>query len=141
MRIRVGCEFQYDATWPAPAVLLVKARDDDPHRILHEAWTPAPDLPTHDYYDLYRNRCQRLTLPIGPSALTYDAVVEISGEPDEVDTSAIQHPVEELPDDVDHLHIAEPLLPLGRALEHGVGTLRRLGDGLGTRAGGLRLDQ
>jgi transglutaminase-like putative cysteine protease len=57
-------------------------------------------LPTHDYYDLYRNRCQRLTLPIGPSALTYDAVVEISGEPDAVDTSAIQHPVEELPDDV-----------------------------------------
>jgi transglutaminase-like putative cysteine protease len=100
MRVRIGCEFQYEATWPAPAVLLVRARDDDPHRILHETWTPQPDLPTHDYYDLYRNRCQRLTLPIGQSALTYDAVVEISGEPDAVDTSAFQHPVEELPDDV-----------------------------------------
>jgi transglutaminase-like putative cysteine protease len=100
MRVRIGCEFQYEATWPAPAVLLVRARDDDPHRILHETWTPQPDLPTHDYYDLYRNRCQRLTLPIGQSALTYDAVVEISGKPDAVDTSAFQHPVEELPDDV-----------------------------------------
>jgi transglutaminase-like putative cysteine protease len=100
MRVRVGCEFQYEATWPAPAVLLVRARDDDPHRILHERWAPQPGLPTHDYYDLYHNRCQRLTLPIGPSSLTYDAVVEISDEPDAVDTAAIQHPVEELPDDV-----------------------------------------
>ena len=100
MHIRVGCEFQYDATWPAPTVLLVRARDDDPHRILHERWMPEPDLSTHDYYDLYQNRCQRVTLPVGPSSLTYDAVVEISGEPDEVNTSAIQHPVEELPDDV-----------------------------------------
>lgn len=100
MRIRVGCEFLYEATWPAPTVLLVKARDDDPHRILHETWRPQPDLPTHDYYDFYGNRSQRLTLPVGPSALIYDAVVEISGDPDEVDTSAIQHPVEELPDDV-----------------------------------------
>lgn len=100
MHIRVGCEFQYDATWPAPTVLLVRARDDDPHRILHERWMPEPDLSTHDYYDLYQNRCQRVTLPVGPSSLTYDAVVEISGEPDEVNTSAIQHPVEQLPDDV-----------------------------------------
>ncbi len=100
MRIRVGCEFLYEATWPAPTVLLVKARDDDPHRILHETWRPQPDLPTHDYYDFYGNRSQRLTLPVGPSALIYDAVVEISGDPDEVYTSAIQHPVEELPDDV-----------------------------------------
>ena len=100
MRIRVGCDFIYEATWPAPTVLLVKARDDDPHRILHESWQPHPDMPTHDYHDLYHNRCQRLTLPVGPSALMYDAVVEISGDPDEVDVSAIQHPVEELPDDV-----------------------------------------
>jgi transglutaminase-like putative cysteine protease len=100
MRIRVGCEFKYDATWPAPAVLLVKARDDDPQRIIEESWKPDPALPTHDYYDLYGNRCQRLTLPVGPSTLMYDALVEISGEPDEVETSAIQHPVEELPDDV-----------------------------------------
>jgi len=100
MRIRVGCEFLYEATWPTAAVLLVEARDDDPHRILHETWKPLPDLPTHDYYDFYRNRCQRLTLPVGPSSLTYDAVVEISGDPDEVETAAIQHPVEDLPDDV-----------------------------------------
>ncbi len=100
MRVRVGCEFLYEATWPAPTVLLVKARDDDPHRILHETWRPQPDVPAHDYYDLYHNRCQRLTLPVGPSALIYDAVVEISGDPDEVDSSAIQHSVEDLPDDV-----------------------------------------
>jgi transglutaminase-like putative cysteine protease len=100
MHIRVGCEFRYEATWPVPAVLLVQARDDDPHRILEESWATAPDLGTHDYYDVYRNRCQRLILPVGPAALTYDALVEISGEPDEVDTSAIQHPIEDLPDDV-----------------------------------------
>ncbi len=77
----------------------MRARDDDPHRILHETWETAPALPTHDYYDGFHNRCQRLVLPIGPATLRYDALVEIDGAPDAVDTAAIQHPVEDLPDD------------------------------------------
>ena len=100
MRIRVGCEFLYEATWPAPAVLLVQARDDDPHRILHEAWETTPALPTRDYYDLYRNRCQRITLPLGPASLRYDALVEISGDPDDVDVTTPQCAVEDLPDEL-----------------------------------------
>lgn len=100
MRIRVGCEFKYEATWPAPAVLLVQARDDDPHRILHETWEPNPPLPTRNYYDLYHNRCQRFVLPIGSSALRYDALIEIAGDPDDVDVSTPQLGVEDLPDDL-----------------------------------------
>jgi transglutaminase-like putative cysteine protease len=100
MRLRVGCEFAYESTWQTPAVLLVHARDDDPHHILTETWETLPDVPTHGYRDVYNNRCQRLSLPMGASTLRYDAVVEISGAPDDVDTSAVQHPVEELPDDV-----------------------------------------
>ena len=83
-----------------PAVLLVQARDDDPHRILHETWEPNPPLPTQNYYDLYHNRCQRLILPVGPSALRYDALIEIAGDPDDVDRLHPQLPVEELPDDL-----------------------------------------
>lgn len=100
MRVRVGCEFQYESEWPTPGVVLVHARDDDAHRIVREAWETAPDLPSHGYKDLYNNRCQRLTLPVGPFMLRYDAAVEIAGTPDDVDWSAPQIPVQYLPDDV-----------------------------------------
>jgi transglutaminase-like putative cysteine protease len=100
MRLRVGCEFQYEATWPVPTVLLVHARDDDPHQIHTETWETVPEMTTRDYRDVYNNRCRRLILPIGPSTIRYDALVDIAGTPDEVDTNAPQYPVEELPDDV-----------------------------------------
>jgi transglutaminase-like putative cysteine protease len=100
MRLRVGCEFQYETTWPTPAVMLVRPYDDDTHRIIHETWESEPAIAVHEYRDLYANRCQRLVLPAGTATLRYDAVVEVSGAPDEVDRQAVQVPVEDLPDDV-----------------------------------------
>src|SRR5947209_20005699 len=38
----------------------------------------------------------------GEQVFRYDALVEVSGEPDEVAADAVQMPVEELPDDVLH---------------------------------------
>lgn len=99
MRVRVGCEFRYAATWPTPSVLQVQPRPDGAYRVLHERWRLSPELAVHDYRDLYDNPCRRVTLPPGTTCLLYDAVVEVPAAADRWDTAARQVPVEELPDE------------------------------------------
>ncbi len=100
MLLRVGCEFGYETAWPTPGVMLVQPHPDAPHRIAREAWEAEPALAPHEYRDGFGNRCRRFVLPVGATTLRYDAVVEVSGEPDEVNPDAAQAPVEELPDDI-----------------------------------------
>lgn len=100
MHIRVGCEFRYEATWPTPTVMQVEPYLYDAQQIVREVWENTPDLPMHSYHDTYGNRCQRLVLPIGEHVLRYDALVKVADTYDEFAPEAVQHPVEELPDDV-----------------------------------------
>ncbi len=99
MRLRVGCEFEYEAEWPTPGVMLVAPHPEIPSRVVREEWGAEPALDSHEYSDLLRNRCRRFILPTGATTLRYDATVEVSGEADEVEPSATQIPVEELPDE------------------------------------------
>jgi transglutaminase-like putative cysteine protease len=99
MRLRVGCQFAYESPAPTPAVVLVRPHPAPDHRIVREEWTIDPETPSHGYLDLFQNRCERLVLPTGWSTLRYDAVVEVSGEPDPVAPDAAQLPVEQLPDE------------------------------------------
>ena len=100
VELRVGCEFDYESTWPTPAVMLVEPHHDTPHRIVREGWVTEPSFPSHTYRDAFGNLCRRFVLPVGATRLYYDAVVEISGAPDDVEPGAVQVPVEELPDEV-----------------------------------------
>jgi transglutaminase-like putative cysteine protease len=99
MQIRVGCEFRYEAQWPTPTVLQVQPFNDPAYQILHEKWQNTPDLPFHSYHDVYGNLCQRLMLPAGESILHYDALVQVTDSWDDINTSAVQLPIEALPDD------------------------------------------
>jgi transglutaminase-like putative cysteine protease len=101
-RIRVGCQARFELSSPTPAVLQIQPRPDGGGRILQQAWETEPRTPLHPYRDLYGNVCHRTTLPAGSFRFCYDAVVEVSGEPDEVLPDAAQVPVEELPDEVLH---------------------------------------
>ena len=100
MQIRVGCEFRYESTWPTPAIMQVQPHPEIEQRILHEIWENTPQIAFHTYSDLYHNVCQRMIIPQGSQVLRYDATIEVSGKPDDVALDAMQHPVEELPDDV-----------------------------------------
>lgn len=100
MHIRVGCEFRYEATWPTPTVIQVQPHKDGAHQILQETWQLTPDTSLHAYHDIYNNLCQRLLMPAGEHVLRYDALVNVTGDRDEVALHAVQLPVEELPDDV-----------------------------------------
>ena len=99
MRVRVGCEFIYETDGPVPMLMLVRARPDAEHRTVYESRWAQPELPIHEYLDAFENRCWRFVLPAGQTTLRYDAVVEISGEPDPIVPDAQLVPVQDLPDD------------------------------------------
>lgn len=100
MLLRVGCEFAYESPGPTPSVMLVRPHPDCPHRVVEETWDAEPSFAPHGYRDLFGNRCDRFVLPEGETTLRYDALVEVSGDPDPVTPDAVQRPVEDLPDDV-----------------------------------------
>jgi transglutaminase-like putative cysteine protease len=58
-----------------------------------------PEIPLHDFIDLYGNRCARIFAPGGNLHLSLEAMIEDSGEPDVVCPTAIQHTVQDLPDE------------------------------------------
>ncbi|MEA2525862.1 MAG: hypothetical protein QOF01_3665 [Thermomicrobiales bacterium] len=99
MLLRVGCEFGYESPAPTAAVVLVRPHPVPAHRIVREQWEIDPPTASHGYLDHFQNRCERLVLPAGASTLRYDAVVEVSGDPDPVAPGTPQLPVEELPDE------------------------------------------
>lgn len=103
MQLRVGCRFDHDTAGGAPAVIMVEPHPDQPSGIVHEAWNTEPALAASAYTDLYGNRLRRLVLPDGPSQFAYDAVLDISPEPEEQPgPDDAQHRIEHLPDDLLH---------------------------------------
>jgi transglutaminase-like putative cysteine protease len=99
MRLRVGCEFDYESAGPTPTVWQVRPRADRSQSLAFESWGTSPELPRTSYSDAYGNVCDRLTLPLGRTVLRYDARVEVPGLLDETNSEARQVPVELLPDE------------------------------------------
>ena len=100
MRVRVGCDLRFETEFPVPLLMLVRARGDADHRRLYESRWAEPSLSIREYDDVFGNPCWRITLPPGSPSVRYDAIVEVSGEPDLVVPDAALVPVDELPDDV-----------------------------------------
>jgi transglutaminase-like putative cysteine protease len=99
MRIKVGCEFVFQAASATPLVAQVLPRRDGPHRLLFERQALTPVVPAHEYLDLFGNRCWRLTVPKGEFSLRYDATVELVPLAGPVVPDAKQALVDQLPDE------------------------------------------
>jgi transglutaminase-like putative cysteine protease len=97
MWLRVGCDFEFEATGPVPSLWQVRARPDGAHRVLEEEWGAPAEA--RWYLDAYGNVCDRLMLPEGHSQLRYDALAEVSGKPDPTDPTARISRIEDLPDE------------------------------------------
>lgn len=101
MLIRAGYDISFttDLSTPLMAMLSVHpSRHKDlrtPQRI-----TTTPNVPIYDYLDAFGNVCTRVTVPVGGLSLHCDFTIEDSGLPDPVSPDAVQHPIEELPDDI-----------------------------------------
>lgn len=101
MLIRLGYEIAIDCVAATPVISLLDVHRDRQADIKRQTRVlTSPSVPTTVYHDLYGNACRRFTAPAGGFRILYDAVIEDSGEPDEVNTLARELPVAELPDDV-----------------------------------------
>lgn len=100
MRIRVGCEFLFDAAVPVPTVVLVRARQDGGVMVEREMWHVQPNASFSDLVDIYGNHARRVVIGAGKASLRYDAEVTTSAALDEVSPVAVQHRVEDLPGEI-----------------------------------------
>ena len=100
MIIKIGFDIQFELAAPTPMILMLyvhPSRQADlrtPEKI-----TVEPNVPLTDFTDLYGNRCARLLAPAGNIGFSLEALIEDSGQPDEKNPDAIQHAIEDLPDD------------------------------------------
>ncbi len=100
VRIRVGCEFRFDAALPVPAVVLVRARSDGGVIVERETWDVQPSASFSDLVDIYGNDARRVVIGAGAASLRYDAEVTTSAAVDEFSPVAVQHRVEDLPGEI-----------------------------------------
>ncbi len=101
MRIRAGFEITYDCPAPVPMVLMLSVHpsrrgDLETPDLLHT--DPPQDV--RQYIDGFGNICTRIMAPAGRMTLSSDFVIRDTGLADPQSPNAIQHPVDELPDDV-----------------------------------------
>ena len=101
MLIRAGYEIRYETEVATPMMAMLSVHPSryrdlkTAHRIV-----ASPDVPIYDYLDAFGNVCTRVTVPPGGLTLSCDFTIEDDGQPDRLSPGAIQHPVEDLPDDV-----------------------------------------
>jgi transglutaminase-like putative cysteine protease len=100
VKIRVGYELIYDCPQPTPMMLVLNihyTRASDlavPDHVITD-----PPIPITAYRDSFGNWCSRIIAPKGQIRITSTAVVNDSGEPEVVATSAQQHLIQDLPEE------------------------------------------
>ncbi|MCR5879314.1 transglutaminase family protein [Phenylobacterium sp. J367] len=101
MRIRAGYEISYDSPAPTPMLLMLNVRPElRGHLESPDTIFTDPPVPVRLYTDLFGNTCARLVAPAGRLTLSSDFVIRSDEAPDPVVADAVQHPVEDLPDEV-----------------------------------------
>jgi transglutaminase-like putative cysteine protease len=101
MRLTTGFSISYDCPAPVPMLLMLSvhpSRRNDLESV--DSLRTEPPVAVHQYTDAYGNICSRLTAPAGVLRLSADFIIRDSGLIDEYAPNAVQHPVEDLPDEV-----------------------------------------
>jgi transglutaminase-like putative cysteine protease len=100
LQIRLGYELNYSFPQPTPMILALSihySRASD--IIIPDHLTTDPAVPIGGYRDGFGNWCTRLVAPGGLFRIKTDALVRDTGEPDKVVPGAMQHPIQDLPED------------------------------------------
>jgi len=112
MLIRIAFDITIAADGPTPVLLALSPRPEEMARIAAEPMRVAAvsatnqgpnqetDLTPRWFRDAFGNERGRLVLPAGSHRITWEGLATDDGRPDPVVPDAIQHPVEDLPDDV-----------------------------------------
>jgi transglutaminase-like putative cysteine protease len=100
MRLQTGFEIVYDCPAPTPMLLMLsvhpsrRADLESPDDIRTD-----PKVAVRHYRDAYGNICSRLLAPAGRLTMSADFIVRDTGLIDAYVPGAIQHPIDELPDE------------------------------------------
>jgi transglutaminase-like putative cysteine protease len=100
VELKVGYELIYDCPQPTPMLLVLHIHYSRAADILvpdHVTTTPAVPLAT--YRDGFGNWCSRIVAPQGRITIASNAIVKDSGQPDLAIGGALQHSIEDLPED------------------------------------------
>jgi transglutaminase-like putative cysteine protease len=101
MRLKLGTELSYTFDVPTPMIVMLNVHPDDAQSLEYpDTLATNPIVNVTQYRDGFGNLCCRLIAPPGPFTLTTQTVIWDDGLPDPVDRSAVQHAVEDLPDEV-----------------------------------------
>ena len=104
MIIRVGFEAAFDFAEPTAVVLMAYVHPARAATIRQlERLTVTPQAFVSEYYDTYGNLCGRTVVPAGRVTFRTSALVEDDGLPDVQVWNALQHQVQDLPNDVLHV--------------------------------------
>ena len=101
MRIRCGYRLTYQCPSPTPMLLALKLHPSREKDLLTpQELTFAPYVDARDYRDSFGNICTRIVAPAGGLTISTQFDVRDSGEPDPRPGDALQHEVDDLPDEV-----------------------------------------
>lgn len=100
MKIRCGFELEFTSDAPSPMMLMLSVRPERHADLLTpEVLQTSPGVPVHQYRDGFGNVCSRVMAPAGALTLSSDFLLQDSGLHDEVCADAVQHAIEDLPDE------------------------------------------
>ncbi len=101
MLIKIGFDIEFELPGSTPMVLMLYVHPSRQADLRGEERIQVqPNVPLHDFTDLFGNRCARLLAPAGNIRFTLETTIEDSGQPDPVVPDATQANIEDLPDDV-----------------------------------------
>ncbi len=100
MNIAIGYELIYQVPQPTPMLLMLNVHYSRANDIIvPDTITTSPAVPFATYRDGFGNWCTRLVAPAGQIRIASAGTVADSGLPDPVFPHAIQHQVQDLPED------------------------------------------
>jgi transglutaminase-like putative cysteine protease len=124
MLLSIGYEMAFSFPQPTAMILMLHVHPSraamirKPKQLEVEPW-----VPVSDYIDCFGNRCSRLVVPSGRAVFRNDAIVEDNGQPDPQVWEALQHNVQDLPNDVLPFLLSSRYCEVDSALKDLAGTL------------------
>jgi transglutaminase-like putative cysteine protease len=101
MLIRAGYEIAFDCPAPTPMILMLSIRPERRRDLVTpETLEVGGGAQLRSYRDGFGNACHRLIAPAGRISFASEFLIRDSGLPDEIAPRAVQHPVDELPDEI-----------------------------------------
>jgi transglutaminase-like putative cysteine protease len=101
MLIRLAYDLQFQIPAPVAMVALLNVHPSRvPDLLEPDELQTEPRLEVTDYFDTFGNRCSRFVAPPGPLRLTNSTLIRASNNPDEVNLSARQLVVSDLPHEI-----------------------------------------